>query len=273
MAYLSTVASFGFDSMPPAQMLPLWHNLGCRSSQFYRNVSHPPDLKIAKRMAMDAGVPFDSMHGIFSNQLDPSSPDQTLRQTSVEAYRSEAEIAQILGIAKIVVHPASPNSGDTVLSHDDVICRRTALTQSMYELADMGQAMGVVFLMENLPLNFLAGTDPAILAQMVGAVHQPTLGMCFDTGHAQISADALAAVGDCAPVIGACHLNDNDGETDQHAWPGDGTCDWDQLGKVLSALPDEVPLALELFPTPDYLMGRINAGYAQQLAQWFHIKA
>ncbi len=269
MAYLSTIASFGFDPMPPAQMLPLWHNLGCRTSQFYRNTANPPDLKIAKRMAQDAGVPFDSMHGIFGPDLDPSSPDEAHRCRTIDAYRAEAEIALAICVKKIIVHPSPANAGDTVLGAEDAAARQAALLRSMHELADIGDEMGVVFLLENLPLNFLAGTEPAELAQMVRQVDRPSLAMCLDTGHAQISADALDAAHQCAPAVHACHINDNDGERDQHAWPGDGTCDWSVLGPALAALPDDVPLALELFPTPDYLMGRIHDGYADRLAEWF----
>ncbi len=42
------------------------------------------------------------------------------------------------------------------------------------------------------------------------------------------------------------HLHDNHGEKDEHLLPGEGTIDWDAAVKTLRAIPEELPLVLEL---------------------------
>ena len=53
-------------------------------------------------------------------------------------------------------------------------------------------------------------------------INDPTLGVLFDAGHAKVSAtalgfDARAFLDAVAPHIGAWHVSDNDGITDQNA--------------------------------------------------------
>jgi sugar phosphate isomerase/epimerase len=266
MATLATVLSFGFEPMPPERLLPMWAELGCTRGQFYRNVEHPPDYADARRRAEDAGVPIDSMHGVFGPTLDPSSPRQAVRRAAVEAYRREIDVAHAVGATGIVVHPAPRNPGDLVLDPADEAARQAALLASLDDLADLGREHGVAFWIENLPLDHLFGTDPAALARTLLAHDRPELGLCFDTGHAHISLDeASDHWPTVAPAVRCVHVSDNDGDRDRHQWPGDGTIGWDAMGEGLAGLDDSVAVALELFPTPDELQARLDAGFAHTL--------
>ncbi|MEM6333261.1 MAG: TIM barrel protein [Planctomycetota bacterium] len=268
MATLGCVISFGFESMPPDRLLPLWAELGCTTSQFYRNTDQPPDLAEARRMAADAGLPIRSMHGVFGPRIDPSSPRNALRRASVDAYRPELDVAHAVGAVGIVVHPAARNPGDDALAADDRAARRDALLTSLDELADLAQGSGVHIWIENLPLDHLFGTDPAQLAELVAIAQRPELALCFDTGHAHISLDeASDGFADLAPQVACVHVSDNDGDRDAHQFPSDGSIHWPTMGEHLAALPDPVDVCLELFPSPDQLRARLDAGYADTLRQ------
>jgi len=263
MACLATVLSFGFDPMPPDRLLPLWAELGCTRGQFYRNTDNPPDYADARRMAEDAGVPIDSMHGVFGVRLDPSSPRRAVRRAALDAYRREIDVAHAVGATGIVVHPSPRNPGDVVFDPADIAARHDALVASLHDLADLGRDHGVQFWIENLPLDHLFGTDPVKLSQTLAEFDRPEIGLCFDTGHAHISLDEASDHWDrIAPVVRCVHVSDNDGDRDGHQWPGDGSIDWSAMGEGLSGLDDSVELALELFPRPDELRDRIDRGYA-----------
>jgi len=264
MACLATVLSFGFDPMPPDQLLPMWAELGCTRGQFYRNTDNPPDYAQARRMAEDAGVPIDSMHGVFGLRLDPSSPRKAVRRAAIDAYRREIDVAHAVGATGIVVHPSPRNPGDVVFDPQDIVDRHDALVATLHDLADLGHEHGVAFWIENLPLDHLFGTDPAKLAQTLLEFDRPEIGLCFDTGHAHISLDGASDRWDAiAPVVRCVHVSDNDGDRDSHQWPGEGTIDWAAMGEGLAALDDSVELALELFPKPEELRARIDRGYAE----------
>ena len=46
--------------------------------------------------------------------------------------------------------------------------------------------------------------------------------------------------------IKSTHIHDNNGEDDQHLYPGQGTINWDKAMNLLTSLPDQFPLVLEL---------------------------
>jgi sugar phosphate isomerase/epimerase len=46
--------------------------------------------------------------------------------------------------------------------------------------------------------------------------------------------------------VRSTHIHDNNGEDDQHLFPGQGTIDWSRAMQLLAAHPDQYPLLLEL---------------------------
>ncbi len=267
MPYLATIVPFGFADFDPVRLLPLYRELGCQRCQFYRNPENPPVLAEARRIVEDAGMPFDSIHGRFGPDLDPSSPDETVRRASVQTYRREGELALQLGAWGVVVHPA-PAAPNTRISPQVRASRVGPLKQSLGELAAIGEELGVTWLIENLPSEMYIGNDPVQLADLVRELDHPRVRMCFDTGHANMTADAVTAARAARDVIAYLHIHDNDGRRDSHEVPGDGTIDWPALAATLASLPASTPAMLELFRSEEELRQRIDAGLRDQLTPW-----
>lgn len=271
MAMLATVATFGFADFDPPEILQLYHRLGCRVAQFYRNESNPPDEADVIRICEDAGVPLDSIHGVFGGAHDPSSPDAAVRRNSIETYRREGELSLRLGGPKVVVHPA-PLLSTPPQNRTDDAPRRDALRRSMTELADIGRTLGVVYLIENLPPTSLYGHDPVALAALICEVRSPNLRMCFDLGHAHLTGgvDQLRA---CADVVDYLHVHDNDQQADLHLMPGDGNIIWPGVRRALIDTGLTVSAMLEVFYDRKALEQRIAAGLASHLAEWLDVQA
>ncbi|MCC6579151.1 MAG: sugar phosphate isomerase/epimerase [Phycisphaeraceae bacterium] len=290
MPYLATIASFGFGDFQPFSLLNLYRKLGCVACQYYRNEQQPADVAEALRVVGDLGLRFDSIHGVFGPAHDPSSPDESVRRTAMDTYRREGELALRLGGPKVVVHPApmAPHGHDITLAERQA--RQTPLERSLDELTRMGEALGVTYLMENLPGNYWTGHIPAALAQRVRHRNSPRLRLCFDTGHAHMTTDMIAALEQCMDVVDYLHVHDNNGRFDSHLFPGHGTIAWDRLTPVLrrwdecmaktpliprhpseTQLPGALPGAgamLELFYTEYPIHLEIDDGLAGRLAQW-----
>lgn len=263
MAYLATIASFGFGDFDPPTLLAMYKELGCVSLQYYRNEANPPKLSFVKQVAADLGLPYDSIHGVFGKDYDPSSTDEGFRKKSVAVYRQEAELAIELGGPKIVVHPSSPT--DFMLP-EVVAEHQSPLMQSMYELAEMGQELGVTFLIENLPPNYYAGSNAAVIGQMIRKVDSPNLKMCFDTGHAHMSCDVVETFKQLTDVIDYMHISDNNQKFDSHLIPGHGTIPWETLGTEMKFFWG--PAMLELFLPLGSMQLEANAGLAKNLKQF-----
>lgn len=270
MAYLSSVAAFGFKDIPTQKMLAVFRELGCRRTQFYRNEHNPPAPADARRMALDAGLPFDSVHGVFGPQYDPSSPDPQVRRLAVDVYRREGELAVELGGPMVVVHPA-PAAPDLAAIAPAQPARQDALLRSLEELAAIGQDLGVIYLIENLPGNYWIGSQPAQLAAMLRQFNHPHIRMCFDTGHAHMTARVADALAQCADLIAYLHVHDNDAKADSHMIPGEGTLPWDALSPIMARLPQQTPAMIELFHDEATFRQAMSHGLAQRLTRWLSL--
>ncbi|HAI11394.1 MAG TPA: hypothetical protein DCM28_06785 [Phycisphaerales bacterium] len=269
MAYLATIASFGFADFDPPALLDVYKQLGCVALQYYRNESNPPDIKYVKQVADDLGLGYDSIHGVFGKKYDPSSPDESVRKASVQVYRLEAELALQLGGPKVVVHPGSPTADGKPLSDPQRTQRQAPLKQSMHELAQMGQELGVTFLMENIPATFNAGSDPGALATMIRQINSPNLKMCFDTGHAHMTCDVVEHFKQSLDVIDYMHISDNNQKFDSHLIPGHGSIDWDTLGPLMTQFDGAA--MLELFFPLGMMELELAGGLADVLKQCLQV--
>lgn len=74
------------------------------------------------------------------------------------------------------------------------------------------------------------------------------LGLCFDTGHANIiwGKEAPHILSQYKNRIYAVHLHDNDGSVDYHRLPGEGNIDWTSVMHMLARSSYDGPLLLEL---------------------------
>lgn len=250
MPVLAVTAPFGFD-FDPVRFLAAYRAVGVSTAQFYRNEQKPPTVKEALAAANAAGVRFDSIHGVFGFHLDPSSPRAEHREQCLKVYESEGKLASDLGGPMVVVHPAAFNPGMRMMTLDEAAAasqgRWDYLHQFLLRLGEIGQRLGVVYLIENQPPNTPLGHDAARLARAVEAVKSPNIRMCLDTGHAHFSGDVAEATRACAGVVEYFHVHDNDAKVDDHRMPGDGTIDWKSWSGALRQTGNQSPRMLEVF--------------------------
>lgn len=92
-------------------------------------------------------------------------------------------------------------------------------------------------------------SDYQELIDLVDRFHDPRVGICWDTGHAQCARQnqkkALLAIGD---RLMATHIHDNGGRVrdDEHLLPYQGSNDWESILSALAAIRYEGPLSLEI---------------------------
>ena len=300
-ASLSTIAPFGYD-IDIHRFLEAFKARGCTSAQFTRNPDNPPSVADALDAARRADLPFDSIHGLFGPDLDPSSPDAAHREHCLNLYREEARLALELGGSMVVVHPSRSNlqhadPPPTPLPYEEASRlqhqRWPFLRAFMRRLADTGHELGVTFLIENLMHDCPLGHDPIQLAEQIMEVNSPRIRMCFDTGHAHatLSRHAAAKSGAvavalriCASAISYLHIHDNDGVRDQHLMPGRGGLvpsgatggsgegiDWSAVANALRTTELGAVRMLEVFEDPA-LSGE-PATFAPRLREWLAVDA
>jgi sugar phosphate isomerase/epimerase len=270
---LATTVPFGFD-FDPARFVRAYRGLGAAQLQFYRNEARPPTTKEALEIARNADLRYDSIHGVFGEHLDPSGPDSSHVEHCLRIYEQEGRLASDLGGPMVVVHPSGWTPGRKELSPQEAteaaMPRRPRLDSFMRRLADIGENLGVTYLVENQPYNCYLGHDPVGLAAQIAAVGSARIRMCFDTGHAHITSDVYRSLMSCAPVIDYLHVHDNDGKNDTHLMPGaaNGTIDWPRMAESIKQAGLTAPRMLEVFETEAQVEKRAADGFGKTLAAW-----
>lgn len=269
MPTLAAIAPFGF-SFDPVRFLSAYRAAGCSTAQFYRNEQRPPTVHQALKTAEAVGMRFDSIHGVFGFHLDPSSPDERHRKRCVEIYENEGKLAADLGGPMVVVHPSAWNPGMRTMTRAEVetasIPRWPRLHEFMTRLAEVGERLRVVYLIENQPMNCPLGHDVVKLADAVLAVGSPWIRMCLDTGHAHMTGNLVELVKAALPAIDYMHVHDNDSKVDDHRMPGDGTIDWQAFADVLRASGTKAPRMLEVFYDEARVEDMVKNGLGARLA-------
>lgn len=270
MARLACIAPFGF-SFDPERFMAAYRAVGCTVAQFYRNEQKPPKVAEAIKAASNAGLTFDSIHGVFGFHIDPSSPDIKHRQRCLDIYENEGRLCKELGGNMVVVHPAAWNPGMRTMTAEEIerasVPRWPTLDEFMRKLAEVGEKLQVIYLIENQPMNCPLGHDTVKLAKAVLAVQSPWIRMCLDSGHAHMTGDLVASVREALPAIAYFHVHDNDAKVDDHRMPGDGTINWEAFAALLRNSGSPITRMLEVFYEESRVESMAKNGLGERLAK------
>ena len=92
-------------------------------------------------------------------------------------------------------------------------------------------------------------------------INNDNIGICFDVGHYHCNNKDNWNISRFKDKIFCVHLHDNNGLSDQHLLPLDGTINWPKIIKLLNELNYNGPITLELIYRNDYLNMNINDFY------------
>ncbi len=161
---------------------------------------------------------------------DISSVDDTVRGAAVETIRRAlADLGAAYPRIVVAIHPEDYLPPRTP---GDDRARMDACRESLRTLAATAEASGARVALENMRHREdnpnRTGMYVDQLTEIVDGLDPAVVGICFDTGHANISekttvAEAFAR---CADRVIHVHLDDNHGVDDEHLQPGDGEIDF-----------------------------------------------
>ena len=149
--------------------------------------------------------------------------------------------AEILGIPYMVVHPVFRSPDGRIYTDVE---EYLDINQTHYtSLLETAAHHGVTLLCENLLWG--ASIPPKVQSELVSRVDSPYFGWCFDTGHAnRCGLRQTELLGLRNPPL-SLHVQDNQGQHDEHLLPGDGTIDWKEFLDTLHAVDYRGDLVLE----------------------------
>lgn len=219
---LAQAAAAGFG-------VELWLDWTAEPERFARG--RWPELKSACR-----GLSSLSLHSRLIHRFDP------------DTIREEIDLAAFLGADPLVVHPRSlgieSGTWDACLLRPVDGCD----LERIAGILAYARERSVRLALENGAMDVLAAVADAFPAGTPGGSQ---LGICIDTGHANLHHDlfanpAAAFLRAFADRLIHLHVSDNGGAGDEHLIPGTGSIDWRSLAAALRRIPFRGAIVLEL---------------------------
>lgn len=218
--------------------------IGVGTPEYYDHRSGSQIQKLLDTLSA-SGVRVHSIHAPFGANYDVSSSDDKVHERGVDALIGSIELASVMDADKVIVHASDVLNGDRPRRAD----RARGVLR---EMASVASESGIVLALENLPPNYLGHTPEELIALLDGT-DRATVGVCFDSGHANLSGHFSEFAGAMLPLAVTTHLHDNDGSADQHLFPGSGNIDWHNFGKTYRILECKAAIMLECQPPADML--------------------
>jgi len=171
-----------------------------------------------------------------SPPINIASTERASRIAAMDEIKRAIELAEHIPFRFLVQHLGLPNEA----FHER---KFEAAMTSVEHLRAFAKPLGVRLLVENIPNEL---STPDRLVEFIRTAHFDDVGVCFDTGHANMMSDVPTAFETLKPHIQSTHVHDNNKDKDSHLWPGDGAIDWKQTLELLSGAPHKPPLLLEI---------------------------
>lgn len=201
----------------------------------------------------DSGLVVQSVHGSHGcGNMDFLSPDESKREMGVALVKNRIELAEALGSHEVALHMYLPFEHFEEPSYKEDFYRQAF--QTMDELMAHCKAHNVRLCLENL-IEAPGCLQVEQYARLFEAFPDELLGLCLDTGHANLLwgtpfVEELAAR--FRNHIHCVHLHDNIGaglqrvSDDIHRVPADPIFPWKEVMQVLKVSSYGYPLILEV---------------------------
>jgi len=182
------------------------------------------------------------MPAFFRYPHSLSSPNEVVRQDSLEYMRLCLDNAVALGAKTLLIVPSRSLHGQGVVE------ARKRLVDSIAVICRYAEPYDIRLALEpaNRMVTDLVNTADDALG-VIAEIGDDRLGVVLDSGHINLvdepAREAVVKLGDRLLQV---HVNDNDGITQQNLVPGDGNFDFDELIQVLKKVGYSGFLSAEL---------------------------
>jgi len=215
--HLLAVAQHGFEAI---------ELFATRTHFDYHNPAAVADLQ---QWLADAGLELHGVHapvtdsyigGRWGLPLTLASADPDSRAAAVAEAEEALFVARRIPIQVLVVHLGLPRTQSPAPGDNN----RDGARRSVEALQRLASLLGVCVAVEVIPNELSrAGSLVHFVEEDLDA---PEVGVCLDFGHAHMDGDLLDAIETVSGHVITTHVHDNNGRTDDHLVPFDGTIDW-----------------------------------------------
>jgi sugar phosphate isomerase/epimerase len=235
--HLLEVASHGFEAV---------ELFATRTHFDYHNSAAVADLQ---QWLADAGLVLHGVHAPISESyvggrwglpLSIASVDANARTRAIEEALAALHVARRIAMKVLVIHLGLPRSQSTSPEQNS----REAARRSVEELQREAVPLGVRVAVEVIP-NELSRAG-SLVHFIEEDLEVDGTGICLDFGHANMDGDVVDAIETVSGHLVTTHVHDNQGKTDDHLVPFEGTIDWPAALTAIQKIGYDGTLLLEI---------------------------
>ncbi|RJS92635.1 sugar phosphate isomerase/epimerase [Candidatus Bathyarchaeota archaeon] len=258
--------TWSFASLPLKSALKHIRNAGFTEVEINADKTHldprvfpRSELSSLKNLLNDLGLHPNSAHAPIDG-VDLSAQNVDIKNRSIDLLVKTLEYCRAIDCPILVVHP---NHSDSISLGREVMKKNSI--ENLRIVVKKAEDLGVKIAIENM-INVGGerfGSRISDLKEIIMNIGSPYLGICFDSGHANLQAASSDIsirdeIIDAGEYLWTLHIHDNDGSRDQHLPPGDGNIDWGLVIRTLREANYKGVFMMEIQERgdPDYLAER-----------------
>ena len=206
---LQRLAKLGFRDLE----IPGWHWTAGQDPAHFMT-GNPRRIENVKKMLADLGLNVQQFHSSLPLAVD----SEEKRKNWNDLIKQTIELAAELGAGALVIHIGGRHEEAKGLSREEVFERNA---KSLAELVKYTENTPLKLAIENLMSDtHLLGCKIAELKELIAAVGSENMGICLDTGHANVDGlDVAGAIEECGDLLIATHIQETCPGNDIHAMP------------------------------------------------------
>ena len=173
----------------------------------------------------DYGLQLLDLHASMGPEKNWISAREYERQAGVELVKNRIEMVRRLDADVAIMHAGDESSLEQ-------------LRKSLDALEPFARERGVRIAIENGLL--------ALIRKVLAEYAPDYIGLCYDSGHGNVSKDGLDQLESLKDRLISVHLHDNDSTGDQHNLLFTGTVDWPRLARLIAQSAYRKCVSMEL---------------------------
>ncbi len=210
--------------------IELWAGSGDWGKNTHFDYNDEDVLLEIKRALTLRQIKVSSINAPFSENLDISSIDEIQRSIAVSEIKKAVVLCEFFKADHLIVHPSV--KALSLTDKNFVEKKIGQVKKSLADILENAMLHGVKIACEN-PSPHLLGGWAQDLMEIIKEFPKEHMGICFDTGHANLIEKPDKYLEKIAPRLMTLHVSDNSGDNSSHLPPGAGNIDWDKFSSAL----------------------------------------
>jgi len=176
----------------------------------------------------------EQVHSLFGSDYDLSHPEDSKRDIFIEGVKKEIEKLKEMEVRNYVIHCSG------LVEDQDRKERIKIFMDSLERILVAAEKVKMKIALENIAFKQKVIGTAEELDKIINAFKSEYLGVCFDTGHANLSENPKEEFLLIKDKVFTFHIHDNDGIRDLHLPPPFGVFDWKWFIKQLDKVKHKV---------------------------------